>query len=402
MSLATRERIVNHMTSTPETTTLRSDTDRRAELVDRAATVGALIDSHAERHDREGSFVVEAVDLLRESGLLRAAVPIGLGGEGATVADIVSIQRELGRHCGSTALASAMHQHVVAFTAWRYRRALPGAEATLRRVADDGIVLLSTGGADLTHPRGKAHRVDGGYEVTGRKHFVSQAPVGAVLSTMFAFDDPDRGLRVLNMGVPVGADGVSVVDDWDALGMRGTGSGQVSFDRVFVPDDRILADRPHGVIDPPLQAILTIALPIIAGAYLGIADSAYAAAVAGAASRAEDAGVQRQLGLMSSRRREAAWALEGVLVEIGDDPAPSVDLLDSVLAAKRAVVLAAVEICDLAMEVAGGSAYRKGSVIERSVRDVRAGMFHPLTPERSLVHAGRLALGMPTDGSGAV
>ena len=66
-------------------------------------------------------------------------------------------QRELARHCGSTALASVMHHHVVLFTAWRYRRGLPGAEATLRRVADDGIVLVSTGGADLTRPRGDGH-----------------------------------------------------------------------------------------------------------------------------------------------------------------------------------------------------------------------------------------------------
>ena len=58
------------------------------------------------------------------------------------------VQRELARHCGSTALASAMHQHVTAFTAWRYRRGLPGAEATLRRVAEEGIVLVSTGGGD--------------------------------------------------------------------------------------------------------------------------------------------------------------------------------------------------------------------------------------------------------------
>ena len=47
-------------------------------------------------------------------------------------------QRELARHCASTALASTMHHHVVLFTAWRYRRGLPGAEATLRRVADEG------------------------------------------------------------------------------------------------------------------------------------------------------------------------------------------------------------------------------------------------------------------------
>ena len=49
------------------------------------------------------------------------------------------------------------------------------------------------------------------------------------------------------------------------------------------------------------------------------------------------------------------------------------------------------------MEVAGGPAFYKGSVIERSCRDIRAAKFHPLSPELTLVHGGRLALGLSTD-----
>ena len=100
-----------------------------------------------------------------------------------------------------------MHQHVTCFTAWRYRRGMPGAEATLRRIADEQIVLVSTGGGDFTHPAGEAVAVDGGYRVTGRKRFVSQSAGGTVMATMFPFDDPERGMRVLNMAVPLGAEG---------------------------------------------------------------------------------------------------------------------------------------------------------------------------------------------------
>jgi alkylation response protein AidB-like acyl-CoA dehydrogenase len=374
-----------------------TDIDSRHDLLDRAAAVGRDIAGHADGHDRDGTFVTEAFEQLRDSGLLAMAVPTELGGAGATIRQVAAVQQELGRHDGSAVVVRATPQHLVASTTWRYRRGMPGAEATLRRVADDGIVVLSTGGGDFSRPRGTAVRVDGGFRVSGTKPFVSQAPVGAVLSTMFVLDDPERGRRVLNMAVPVASDGVAVLDDWDALGMRGTGSHSVAFHDVFVPDERVLADRPYGVIDGPLQVIVSIAMPIISAAYLGVAQAAYEAAVRAAVAGADDPLVQRQVGLMAHRLQVAQWSLDGALDEIGDDPTPSLQGLGAALAAKREVALAGVEVTDLAMEVAGGSAYFRGSPIERAYRDVRAAKFHPLTPELTLLNAGRTALGLPAD-----
>jgi alkylation response protein AidB-like acyl-CoA dehydrogenase len=370
-----------------------------ADLVRRAAACGPVLLANAAVHDRDGSWVDDSYQHVRDSGLLSIAVPADLGGAGATIRQVAMVQRELAKYCASTALASAMHQHVTAFTAWRFRRGLPGAEATLRRVVDDGIVLVSTGGADFTHPRGSATRVDGGYEVTGRKIFASQSPAGTVMSTMFAFDDPERGLRVLNMSVPMSSPGVAVHQTWDAMGMRGTASNDITLERVFVPDERVLADRPYGVIDPPLQVISTIGFSVIAAVYLGIAEGARDRAIAAVADReAEgDATVQRQVGLMCHRSRVAAWALDGALAIVGDDPAPSMDTVAAVMAAKREIALAGIEICDLAMDVAGGTAYFAGSPIERAYRDIRAAKFHPLNAEATLIHAGRLALGMSCD-----
>src|SRR5215217_3471856 len=127
----------------------------------------------------------------------------------------------------ATALALSMHHHVTAFTAWRWRRDLPGAEPTLKRVAGGETVLVSTGGGDFTHPRGTAVKVDGGWRVSGRKQFASQSPVGSVMSTMFTYEDPERGRRVLNLAVPFG-EGVTVHDTWNTMGMRGTASNDVT------------------------------------------------------------------------------------------------------------------------------------------------------------------------------
>ena len=381
------------------TATLESQSETTTDLVARANALGGTLAANAERHDRDGTFVQESFEAIRDAGLLSIAVPAELGGDGATPRQVAAVQRELAHHCGATALATAMHQHVTSFTAWRYRRGLPGAEATLRRVADEGIVLVSTGGADFTHPRGTAEKVEGGYRVSGQKIFCSQSVVGAAMSTMFVYEDPEQGTRVLNMAVPLTGDGVRVLDNWDSLGMRGTASNDIVVEDVFVPDERVLASRPYGVIDPPLQVILCIAIPIITAVYLGIAEAAYTAALGSvsATPKAEDPIVQRQLGLITSRIRVASWALDRAFDEISDDPEPSPQRVDAAMIAKREVALAGIEACDLAMEVAGGPGYFKGSVIERCYRDIRAVKFHPMTPERSLIHAGRLALGLPVD-----
>ncbi len=255
---------------------------------------------------------------------------------------------------------------------------------------------MSTGGGDFTRPRGTAVKVDGGYRVTGRKSFASQAPAGVVLSTMFTYDDAEQGQRVLNMAVPFASEGVAIDENWDPLGMRGTASHDVTFDDVFVPDERVLANRPYDVLDPPLQVIVSIAMPIISAVYLGVAESARDHAVA-AVVRPTDPTVQRQVGLMNNRLQIASWALDGALAVVGDDPVPSMQTVAAVMAAKREIALAAIEVCDLAMEVGGGAAFRRGSPIERAYRDVRAVKFHPLTMESTLLHAGRLALGVPCD-----
>jgi len=364
-------------------------------LTARAAAIGPELAAHAARHDAEGTFVSESYDALREAGLLIAAVPVELGGGGATIAELTALQRELAHHCGSTALASSMHQHVVAFTAWRYRRGLPGAEATLRRVAEEGILLVSTGGGDYTHPRGDAVKVDGGYRVSGTKRFASQSRHGTVLSTMFTYDDPEQGRRVLNVAVPVDAEGVTVRDNWNTLGMRGTASNDIEIEDVFVPDERVLANRPYGVVDGPLQVISSIAFPIISGVYLGIAEAAYQHARDSAALKSGNVLVQRQVGQMKQALQVASWALDGALAAVGDDPTPSHETYLAVMIAKAEVARAGIEVCDLALDVVGGPGFFRGSVVERAYRDIRAAKFHPLTVEATLVELGRHALGVP-------
>src|SRR5262249_45203792 len=154
--------------------------------------LGPRLAEHAVRHDLEGSFAIEAYKLLRESGFLAAAVPGALGGGDATVGQVAWSQYELARFDGSAALATAMHQHILLSTAWPWRHGVSDTEAVLRGVAR-GRVLATTGGGDFSVPTGRAQRVDGGWEVSARKSFVSGVPAADIVTT-FALTDAGEAI----------------------------------------------------------------------------------------------------------------------------------------------------------------------------------------------------------------
>ena len=240
-------------------------------------------------------------------------------------------------------------------------------------------------------------RVEGGYRVTGRKIFASQVPVGDVMSTMFTFEDPSEGRRVLSMGIPLRAEGVEILETWDAMGMRGTGSHDVQLTDVFVADAQVMSNRPWGVIDPPLMAIVAHAMPVVSAVYLGVAEAARDRALEAVrgGTKAKDPITQRLAGLLDYKLRVARWSLFGAIEQVGDDPSPTMDSVVLVMQAKRAIAEEAVSACDLAMELVGGAAYFRSAGIEQAVRDVRGVMFHPFTPELTLLQAGRVALDEP-------
>ena len=98
---------------------------------------------------------------------------------------------------------------------------------------------------------------------------------------------------------------------------------------------------------------------------------------------------------MDAKLRVAWWALLGALDEIGEDYTATPTALTTVMLAKRQAVTEAIEVVNLAMEVMGGRSFFKRFGMERAYRDVRAGTFHPLTPEATLSYAGKVALGDP-------
>jgi alkylation response protein AidB-like acyl-CoA dehydrogenase len=374
-------------------------------FVQLAGELGAEFAPRAADLDRNNEFATENFERLRSSGFSALAVPNELGGLGASIRQTCYAQAELAKHCGSTALAINMHIYLTLVQAFRYRNGLPGADKVLQRVANEGLILMTSGGSDGLWPSGTAEPVEGGYRVNGRKIFCSQAPVANVLSTMAVNTQPENGDPILVMSIPMSSEGVEIVDTWDTLGMRATSSQDVKLTNVFVSDAQVAGKRPWGKLDPVLRSAGFHFAPVVSAVYFGIAAGARDEAVRAIRARtmgdgspaSADQMLQRFVGEMDCKLNVAWWSLIGSVNELADDYKVDDETLARLMAAKRQVLLEAQEVVDLAMSAIGGLAYYKRSPVERAYRDIRAGKFHPMTPERTLYFAGRLALGQPVD-----
>lgn len=203
---------------------------RHTDWMAMARDVGPAFAARAADLDERDAFVAENYAELQAHRFFSAGVPAELGGGGASHPELCAMLRELARHCGSTALALSMHTHLLAFAVWRWRQGEP-VEPLLRRVAQEQIVLVSTGASDWLDSSGTADKVEGGYRVTGCKIFGSGSPAGTLLVTSAVYDDPAAGPTVLHFPVPLAAEGVTVLNNWRTLGMRATGSHDVLLDR---------------------------------------------------------------------------------------------------------------------------------------------------------------------------
>lgn len=357
------------------------------------ADLGPRCADAAARHDADDSFVAEAYAALRE-----ALVPTEFGGGGCSHAEMCSFLRRLAQHCPSTALALSMHQHLVAAAVANYRAGRPG-QALLEKVGAGEVVLVSTGANDWLDSNGRAEPVDAGFRVTAAKPFASGSPAGDVLVTSAAIAG---GGEVLHFPVPLGADGVSGLGDRAALGMRGTGSQTLKLDEVFVPEEAVVLRRPQGAFHPAFAVILTVAMPIIQSAYLGVADEAASIAIAYARQTPHDPASQTLAGELENRLVAARLATEDMVRMAGNyDFTPSAELARDVLVRKTLAANAVIAVGEKAMELAGGRAYLRKTGVERLLRDLHGAQFHPLPEKRQLLFAGRLALGLdPVAGDG--
>ncbi|MGY2010099.1 acyl-CoA dehydrogenase family protein [Nocardia gipuzkoensis] len=374
------------------TTTAPDITDTTTiDWIARARRVGEALRPEVAARDRSGEISLAAFDRLRESGLSAALVPADFGGGGVTHREMGAILRELGRHDPSTAVAFAMHTHLVAAQVWRHNHGIDAAPLFAKVVA--GAILVSTGASDWVGSNGHAERVEGGYRVHARKAPASGCEAGTVLVTSVRWDDAPDGPQVLHCAIPFAADGVRIEKTWDTMGLRASGSHTVVLDDVFVPDAAVSLARPATVWPPLLNVVLGAAMPLVMAAYLGIADGAVDLATALAAGRA-DAPTVQLAGEMATAHTTANDLVDAMFNGSENLHFANTDQYASrTLSRKTAAADALVHTVRLAIETVGGLGYSRTCELEMRYRDVHGCLFHPLPRAKQTHFTGRVLLG---------
>ncbi len=362
-----------------------------------AREIGPGFAARAANFDETDTFVAENYAELTARRFFSAGVPAELGGGGASHRELCAMLRELARHCGSTALALSMHTHLLAATVWRWRQGQP-VEPLLRRIAEEQIVLVSTGASDWLDSSGTADKVEGGYRVTGRKIFGSGSPAGILLITSAVYDDPADGPTVLHFPVTIAAEGVTVLNNWRTLGMRATGSHDVLLDNVFVPEGAVALRRPRGQWHAFFNIVVTVALPLVLSVYVGVAEAASDLARDIARKKSQgrlDPNLPYLLGEMTNALVTAQVAIQD-MVDLCDDYTfePTVQVANAVLVRKTITANACIQTVEKAFEVVGGGAFFRSVGLERLLRDIHGAQFHPLQEKRQHLFTGRVALGL--------
>jgi len=220
------------------------------------------------------------------------------------------------------------------------------------------------------------------------------SPAATVLYTAVTFVDDDGVDRYGYAQVPTDAAGVEICGDWDALGMRASGSHSVAFVGVELPRSALPGGFLAGDADAYMERNLAAGL-FHASASLGIAESAAAGAAGALAARGEPDARARTLlaeNVVDLGAARATLSRSALLVDDHDqDP---VAVFAETQAAKTFVNEASARIVERALALSGGAGYLNGHPLARAYRDVRAGGFmHPLGANRAYELLGDVALG---------
>jgi alkylation response protein AidB-like acyl-CoA dehydrogenase len=373
---------------TPEQAAFRDDVARFARDV--VAPRAAAIDS-------TGEFPSDVIRAAAGLGLLGVTVSTAWGGAGRDYLSYALAIESIGRASATVATSLAVTNSLVAELIEH-----AGTDAqrerwlrTLTRGETVGAFALSEAGAgtDAANQQTTATRVDGGFRLVGRKVWVANAAAARVIVVFAATKPGQRGKGVSAFLVAGDAAGIARTALDDSLGVRGLGCMDLDLD-VTVPSDQLLGgvDEGFGLAMWALQG----GRVAIAAQALGIGLAALDEAIAHARTREQFGRPIAQFEAIQWMIADAATELDAARmlmwkaasVKARGEPGA----VESSMA-KLAASEAAHHAADKAMQVLASAGYRRGSVVERLFRDVRATEIYQGTSEaQRMIIAKHLSL----------
>jgi alkylation response protein AidB-like acyl-CoA dehydrogenase len=371
-------------------------------LIEAARRIGPIIRGHNAEAERERRLSRPVLDALYETGLLRMFTPRSLGGLEANPITRALVVEEISGH--DTAAGWTLENPLD----WAYFCArLPdkGAEEIYSRGAD--ILIAAQYGRPLN-----ATSTEGGYRISGRAPFVSNCyDADWIAST--AFVDGDHESEVM---VYFSRANCEIVDTWDAMGMRGTGSNDISVTDVYVPKFRTFPMVPEFETGShykgplyrfPLAGIAATGIPtVMLGAARKAIDEVTELAltktpVASSGPLKERSSAQAKLARAEAVLRSGRLLLYESLSEAWqtsiDGGTHSMKQRADLLLAMTHAMSSAVESVEVACSIAGTTAFRASSPFERYFRDTQTLKHHAFAGEGRYETVGKVYLGIPPD-----
>lgn len=378
--------------------------DEHVAMLRKVNELGPVWAERAVIHDREASFPTQNYQDMAEHGLLRLVIPEEFGGIGLNFWEYTTVAAEIGKYCGSTAITFNMHTSAMLWSRYMYEMPNLTAEEKeafapmrvrqFRKVVEDKAIFsqpISEGGTNWTSEpiKTSARKVDGGWLLNGFKKFASLAgncDYYSVVCTEHFEDHPPRHEDCLDFAVPATADGLTIVGEWDPMGMRATASNDLIIKDVFVSEEDLM--MPRGVFVktlPQWPHMMALLSPANMGQAQGIYDFTVqylSGTLPGQppidrrvfpTKRMTVAKMFQQLTLMRSNFLR-------VMQEAG--PFPTQEQVMRMYVSQIAVMDGVQELAALAIRTCGGQTMLKNLPLERMYRDSRSGaLMLPYTTE---------------------
>ena len=384
-------------------TTFPVDRDqRRRVLMDAVDDIRPVLEAGCQEGEKTATLPAASVDALYQSGLLRLKLPLVLGGAEAdlvTQLDVLEAVSEIDPSSGwCLMIGAASLGSIGAF--------LPG--DAIEEIFDDGRPPKTAG---VFAPMGTAVPVDGGYLLNGRWSFASGVRHSQWISAgaRVAADRPGYPAQIR---ATVRTADVEIHDNWQVMGLRGTGSCDFSVKDLFLPASFAY----DATLTEPLRggALYRLGRP----AFVTNEHAAFALGVGRRALRAIlEVGSTKTRGYTADNplaqrpvfqrmlsecdlQLKAARALNVEVLERawnvacgGSTPDPAMQAELRSLATYTTDV--AIGVATQAFHFAGGAGLFDSSVVQRCLRDIHAAAQHQMVSDTAYENHGQFMLGLP-------